>query len=1061
MSEGLTRRSFAVFRRALEVESHERPAFVVDACGDDTGLRRRVEALVAAIDRTGGFLETPAARTGPRRPAPRTLGPGDVIAGYEITSVIGVGGMGAVYEAMQQRPRRRVALKVMQRGMATPEARRRFEFEAEVLARLRHPAIAQIYEAGTHDDETGTVPWFAMEHIPSARPITDYARTHALGTRDRVALFADVCDAVQHGHQKGVIHRDLKPGNILVDANGQPKVIDFGIARLTDPDRAAITHETSTGQLIGTLNYMSPEQCGSAAADLDVRADVYSLGAVLYELLCGRLPHDLGSLPVVEALRVIQEESPARPVAIDRALRGDLEAIILKAIDKDRGHRYGSAGALARDLRRHLEHEMIEARALTLLYQVQLFARRNRRLIAAAIVVALAIVGGAAASVSFAVRAGSEASRRRAAEVAAIGERDTARWQAYVANVGAAFYAHEAGEFQWMRARLRDAPASLRGWEWQFLHLLAEPSQDRWVAHDDMIFGMDLSADGRRMATASRDGTMRIWDPETHALIATGTGHETWVFDIAYSPDERKVVTGSEDSTARIWDASSGAQLLVFDRHESGVAAVAWSRLGVIASASRDGVVWVWDAATGDVIERFRTVDGGKSGVSFSTDGRRLAAWGAGPTLTVRGAATREVEREFIARAPLTAVAWRDDDRRIVAVAGSVAHVWDVSTGELVHEIGLDSTISRSITFFADGTRLAAGVGRGIFMWDLGANRPETVLFGHEEAVSRIRFSPDEGRIYSASWDGTVRAWDRDATGPVKVLRGHDAHVLSTAFSPDGAIVASASDDGTIRLWEAATGRAVRTLDAHADRVRALSFAPDGTRLASGSYDRTVRVWGFPSCELLATLEGHSMNVSAVAFDASGRRLASGSSDTTIRLWDPATHATVHVIEGHSARVNALAFSPDGRFLASASRDATVRVWDAETGAPVHTLTGHASDVFAVVFSHDGRRLYSGSRDQTVRVWDTASGAAIQVLAGHGQLVTSLALSPDGRRLAAGSWFEKIILWDVATGDQVATLTGHRDAIRSVAFDPSGERLVSGSYDRTVRIWDCEARRPE
>ncbi len=376
-----------LFEEALRRPAGDRAVFLERACGDDDALRAEVESLLAC-DNAGpvGFLP-PAYDTAAIEEAAAELESdalvGRQVGAFHVKRLIAAGGMGRVYESLQEYPRRTVALKVMRRGIASRSALRRFEHEAQVLGRLRHAAIAQIYEAGTWDDGGGAVPYFAMEFVPNARPLTDYARANKLGVPRRLELFVTVCDAVDHGHQEGVIHRDLKPANILVDSAGQPKVIDFGLARATDSDMAATTLQTEAGQLLGTLQYMSPEQCQADPQNLDVRSDVYALGVVLYELLCDRLPYDLTAAPIPEAARVVREDFPPRPSTINRMLRGDVETIVLKALEKDRCRRYQSAGELGDDIRRYLRNEPILARLPSLMYQVRTFARRNRAVVSA------------------------------------------------------------------------------------------------------------------------------------------------------------------------------------------------------------------------------------------------------------------------------------------------------------------------------------------------------------------------------------------------------------------------------------------------------------------------------------------------------------------------------------------------------------------------------------------------------------------------------------------------------------------------------------------------------
>jgi serine/threonine protein kinase/Tfp pilus assembly protein PilF len=322
-----------------------------------------------------------APATVPAPPTPTPLVPSR-IGRYSILRVLGEGGMGTVYEAQQESPKRAVALKVIRAGHVSPGLLRRFEHESAVLGRLQHPGIAQVYEAGTVQDERGhPVPFFAMEFIRGV-PLTDYASSRRLGTRERLDLVARICDAVYHAHQKGVIHRDLKPGNILVDQSGQPKILDFGVARATDSDIQQTTFQTDVGQLIGTIPYMSPEQVGGNPGELDTRSDVYALGVIAFELLAGRLPYDVSRGAIHEAARVIREEEPTRLSSINRSLRGDVETIIAKALEKEKTRRYQSAESLASDIRRYLKDEPITARPASTWYQVRKFSRRNKGLVA-------------------------------------------------------------------------------------------------------------------------------------------------------------------------------------------------------------------------------------------------------------------------------------------------------------------------------------------------------------------------------------------------------------------------------------------------------------------------------------------------------------------------------------------------------------------------------------------------------------------------------------------------------------------------------------------------------
>ena len=337
---------------------------------------------------------------------PRRIGP------YKISAIIGQGGMGTVFKAMQESPRRAVALKVMKRGVTSRSARKRFEYEAQTLGRLRHENIAQIYEAGTHDGEEASQPYFAMEYIPNARSITEYADNKNLGTRERLALFAKVCEAIQHGHQKGIIHRDIKPGNILVTSNGIPKVIDFGVARSTDSDMAITTVRTDLGQLIGTLQYMSPEQCDADPDDIDTRSDVYGLGMVLYELLTGSPPYDIRNAAIHEAIRVIREEEPTRLSSMKRSLRGDIETMTLKALQKNRAVRYQSATELSQDIVRYLHDEPISARPPGMIDKIRRYVRKHKTVAVSAALIFVILI---TSSVIVAIYASEKNRREREA----------------------------------------------------------------------------------------------------------------------------------------------------------------------------------------------------------------------------------------------------------------------------------------------------------------------------------------------------------------------------------------------------------------------------------------------------------------------------------------------------------------------------------------------------------------------------------------------------------------------------------------------------------------------
>lgn len=1065
MDRERARRMQRIFTRALELPPAERPAMVAQACEGDQALEADVLKLLGAAEQSHEFLESPALAS-PReqaRPVP------DAVGNYLVIGVLGVGGMATVYEAIQENPHRRVALKVMHQSLTHTDAYLRFRFETETLARLHHPGIAQIYEAGAAQlGQPAPAPFFAMELVTDAVTITAYADRERLPLRERVAMLASVCDAVHHGHQHGVIHRDLKPGNVLVDGEGRAKVIDFGVARSTDSGAGSLTRTSDSRQLIGTLNYMSPEQCG-AGADIDSRTDVYSLGVLLYELACGRLPHDLRDLPLPRALQVIVAE-PARPPEFRPARTDrDLEAIINRAINKDPAHRYDSASALAADLRRWLNGLPTEARPPGVLEQARLFARRNRGLVAAGLLVVVSVALVAAISSVFVVMLTSEVQRRRQAEQQSTAERDVARWQAYTAQIAGALSAMKTGEFQQMRTRLAAANQPRRGWEWGFLSRLAERSLSTTLAHDNMIMDMAVSRDFQHIATAGASGDLRLWDGTgTQALGEFRNESGARMFAVAFTRDGRRLVSGDGDGTVRLHEVAAPDTATVLGQMPSSVRSVVELPDGRIAATSLPGVMKIWTPAGGAEETLSTDQPGGVRGVSLSPDDSLLATFNDEGHIWLRDSRSFAVRHRFKFPDAVRQVCISTDGT-VLGAAGASASllVWRIPDETLLHEIRATDGVGtvRSVAISHDARHIAAGlIHRGIVICSVSDGRVVGTLGGHTEAISGLRFRPGDDVLISSSWDRTLRTWrtaDAAAPGGCTILAGHENNVRAVAFSPDGSMLASAAEDGAIRVWDpdlAIQIAELRPATNESVALLGLSFSPDGALLAAGGADNTARVWSTLTGQEVATLPGHAAWVYSVAFDPTGTRLATGNNRGELRVWDLATMREQLLIPAHTARVNSLCFSPDGSRIATGSRDKHVAMWDARTGEEVFRGVEHELDVFAVLFSRDGQQLYSGARDQSVRIWNARTGACEKVLSGHGQYVTSLSLTADGSRLAAGSWYGEIVLYDVATSDMIASFRAHDAAIRGVAFSPDGRWLASGGYDTTVRLFESATR---
>lgn len=1014
---------------------------------------------------------------------------GDRVGPVTIVRLIGAGGMGLVYEATQDSPARRVAVKLLRAGATLSEIARRFFQEADFLARLQHPHIAQVHLAGIATTPAGDCPYLVLELIEAAAPVTDHAEQQRLPARERVVLFTAAAAAVAHAHRSGVVHRDLKPGNILVSDTGSLRVIDFGVARLLAPHPTDPTAATQAGALLGTVRYMSPEQLGLDDKPVDTRTDVYSLGLVLHELLLGELPYELRGRPLLEATALLAQRTVSDPRPLARRLRnrvppGDakpLAVILATCLEPEAGRRYADAGALLADLDRWLAGEPIRARAPTLAESLARLARRHRTAAIAAAAV-LATLVAAVAGVSWfslvATRQRAEAftARSLAEQAFAAAEQGRheadarareARQQLYFSTVLLSAEARDRANLTEARRLFAEAEhlATSQAGETPELDCLAaslDESLAVWPGRDGTVHAVACSPIDQRVALGTADGRLWLWRPGAGPMqsesmqpaTAALSPHDGPVWAVAFSPDGRLLASASADQTVQIHAVESHELIASLRSHAAAVYGVAFSPTGLLlASASRDGTVRLWDTTTweeqGQLVGHAATV----FSVSFSPTGQQILTASRDGTARLWDTVTRQ-EQLAVSHGDtrvFSGIFSEDGQRFATAGEDATARVWQSADGRSLAVLRHPLRVN-AVGFLTDRTSLVTACGDGLVrVWNTAAGTEEASRRGHAAGAWTLAISRETQLAVTGSADGTARLWNlAPAGGPVVSLGGRG---LAVCYSSAGNRLAVGLADERAALLEPDTLAEPQQLAAGvAGRVNDVIVTADGQTLLAACDDGSVRRWALPKGLPLPPLPLHRRRVYSVAISPDGRMLATASEDRSVRLVDLET-GTERLSLKHPRRVFCAAFLPLGQSVATACEDRLVRIWNTDTGLELGTLAGHEGPVNWVCLSPDGSRIASASSDGTVRIWPCDGVGSPQILTGPARQIWKAAFSPGGTRLAACSADTTVQMWDVASGRPVAMLRGHNDQVWGIAFAPSGRGLFSTSWDGTLRAW--------
>jgi WD40 repeat protein/serine/threonine protein kinase len=1034
-----------IFGAAVELPPESRAEYIDQACGENLSLRAEVESLLRAhADGGASFLEHPL-RIAPSSGMFSNLFGGTAVGTrlgpYRLVRQLAAGGMGAVYlaERIDDAYQKHVAIKLIHPGLWGSDAVARFRRERQVLADLEHPGIARLLDGGSTDRDQ---PDLVMEYVDGLS-IDRWCQEQKLDIAQRLTLFLEVCEAVLYAHQNLVIHRDLKPGNILVDRTGRVKLLDFGIAKvLGEPGTVERDDLTHTSMPL-TPRYASPEQISGNR--MTTATDIYSLGVVLYELITGCSPYDLKGKSQTQIAKTIAHEEPVPPSrraekADARRISGDLDMIVLKALQKDPARRYLTVEEFAADIHRHLTGLPVLARPDTIRYRLSKFAARNQALVSASagifFIVILALV--------VTIQAYREARRAQ----------HEAEWNAYEASLAAAESALRAAQVGEAAGHLDAAPAAMRSWEWNHLHARLDRSLTSFQAHDQGITRIVSLPDGDRFLTSSIDGTVKMWKGARGELLRTYGPFGSEVESLALIAGSEHVAIGLNDGRVFLVDQGSASQQELLPAGHSWAFVTANQDGSRLAAGFFDGRVQVWDIASGKPIANWKAHKG-LALPAYSPDGKLLAVGGGNGEVTLYDGRSHARIQEWAAHSRrVYSMAFSPDGQWLVTGSmDQTANVWDVKTRQLARTFREHRATVGGIAFDPDGIDVltAAGDNR-LLRWNLSTGEVRGEFRGHRVDVSALAPSPDGTHVVSGDWSGVVKswAWTTDDVRTFRLTSGWIVPAIyDAAWDPDESRLSCASTDVLTPMWNR-SGKPLGSFHS-VEPCRSIAYSPDGRMLFAGNDHGGLLVFG-KDVQPLRSLPLHRAPILAIALDPQGKILATASADSSVKLFDLPDLELLDEIRGHEGAVQDIEFSPNGSVLASCSADGTIRLWSASTGQAI-AIARTDTSVNDVAFDANGARLVSVSTSGEIRLWSEELHP-LRTVAASGPKLNAVAWNAPESRIATGGSDAVVRLYDEVSGREITSLHGHVAAITSLQFGRKDASLTSTSVDGTVRVWD-------